>query len=101
MAVPHFGPLQRREALKCRRVIAEPVDQAGGDDPHTHLERAELRRRVRGAIRALPERQRRAIWHAEYEQRKRAAGAAALALTENATGQLLFRARALQSRLAV
>jgi RNA polymerase sigma-70 factor (ECF subfamily) len=92
----------RREALKLRRVIAEPVDEHGhADDPYTHAERAELRRRVRGAVRALPERQRRAIFRADFEQVDRKDIAAELGPTENATGQLLFRARRnLQSSLA-
>lgn len=83
----------RREALARRREIAEPIDQATEDDPYAQVERAEFQRRVRGAIRALPERQRLAIFRAEFQQRPRADIAAEFGLTENATGQLLFRAR--------
>jgi RNA polymerase sigma-70 factor (ECF subfamily) len=91
----------KREALKHRRVIAEPVERAHHEDPHFHAERAELRRQVRGAVAALPERQRRAIFRADFEQLDRKDIAAELGLTENATGQLLFRARrSLQSSLA-
>jgi len=71
------------------------------DDPHTHLERAELRKRVRTAIKRLPERQRVVIFRNDFEQADRKDIAAELGLTENATGQLLFRARRnLQSSLA-
>jgi RNA polymerase sigma-70 factor (ECF subfamily) len=102
----HFGAyattVARHEALARRRrpvTVTEPPDPA--EDLHACAERAELRQRVRGAIRALPERQRRALFHAEYEQRPRAEVAAALGLSENAAGQLLYRARrALQSSLA-
>jgi RNA polymerase sigma-70 factor, ECF subfamily len=91
----------RHEALKLRRTIAEPADHGSAEDPHTHLERAELRRRVRVAVRGLPERQRKVIFRNDFEQADRKEIAAELGLTENATGQLLFRARRnLQSSLA-
>ncbi|WP_028064458.1 RNA polymerase sigma factor [Solirubrobacter soli] len=91
----------RHEALKRRRVIATPAERVLVDDPHTHLERAELRQRVRTAIKRLPERQRTVIFRNDFEQADRKDIAAELGLTENATGQLLFRARRnLQSSLA-
>lgn len=91
----------RHEALKRRRVIATHADRVLVDDPHTHLERAELRKRVRTAIKRLPERQRVVIFRNDFEQADRKDIAAELGLTENATGQLLFRARRnLQSSLA-
>jgi RNA polymerase sigma-70 factor, ECF subfamily len=91
----------RHEALKLRRVIAEPVERGVAEDPHAHAERAELRKRVRVAIKGLPERQRRVIFRNDFEQADRKEIAAELGLTENATGQLLFRARRnLQSSLA-
>ena len=92
----------RHEALKLRRVIAEPVERESAEDPHAHVERQELRRRVRVALKGLPERQRKVIFRNDFEQADRKAIAAELGLTENATGQLLFRARRnLQSSLAV
>ena len=91
----------RHEAIKLRRTIAEPTDRATAEDPHVHLERAELRQKVRVAIKGLPERQRRVIFRNDFEQAERKDIAAELGLTENATGQLLFRARRnLQSSLA-
>jgi RNA polymerase sigma-70 factor (ECF subfamily) len=105
----------RHEALKRRDAAAGPhvrraetawltpkPPRAGlVDDPHTHLERAELRHRVRTAIKGLPERQRKVIFRNDFEQADRKDIAAELGLTENATGQLLFRARRnLQSSLA-
>jgi RNA polymerase sigma-70 factor, ECF subfamily len=91
----------RHEALKLRRTIAEPTDRATTEDPHAHLERAELRQKVRVAIKGLPERQRKVIFRNDFEQAERKDIAAELGLTENATGQLLFRARRnLQSSLA-
>jgi RNA polymerase sigma-70 factor (ECF subfamily) len=90
------------EALKLRRtVVAARGDDHLAADPHAAAEREELRRRVRIAIRRLPERQRRVLFRNDFEQADRKAIAAELGLTENATGQLLFRARRnLQSRLA-
>jgi RNA polymerase sigma-70 factor (ECF subfamily) len=91
----------RHEALKLRRVISEPVEHGFAEDPHAHAERTELRKRVRVALRELPERQRRVIFRNDFEQADRKDIAAELGLTENATGQLLFRARKnLQSSLA-
>jgi RNA polymerase sigma-70 factor (ECF subfamily) len=92
----------RNEALKLRRTSVPPRE---GDhlveDPHAHVERQELRRRVRVALKALPERQRTVIFRNDFEDLDRKAIAAELGLTENATGQLLFRARRnLQSSLA-
>ena len=56
---------------------------------------------MRDAIRELPERQRRVIFRVDFEQAARKDIAEELGLTENATGQLLFRARRnLQSSLA-
>jgi RNA polymerase sigma-70 factor (ECF subfamily) len=91
----------RHHALKRRRIIAEPVDGPGHDDLFAHIERTELRRRVRDAIRELPERQRRVIFRADFEELPRDEIAKEFGLTENAIGQLLFRARRnLQSTLA-
>jgi RNA polymerase sigma-70 factor, ECF subfamily len=91
----------RHEALKRRRVIPVAAERVLVEDPHTHLERAELRKRVRTAIKRLPERQRVVIFRNDFEQADRKDIAAELGLTENATGQLLFRARRnLQSSLA-
>ncbi len=74
---------------------------ARAQDPHAHVERQELRQRVRSALKDLPERQRRVIFRNDFEQADRKAIAAELGLTENATGQLLFRARrSLRSSLA-
>ena len=90
----------RNHALKRRRVIAEPVDEATDDDPLAGIERAELQRRVRAAIRELPERHRRVIFRADFEELPRDVIAKEFGLTENAIGQLLFRARRnLQSTL--
>jgi RNA polymerase sigma-70 factor, ECF subfamily len=93
----HFGAYAtmaaRNQALKRRRVIAEPADTAVEDDALAHLERDELRRRVRDAIRELPERQRRVIFRADFEQLPRDEIAREFGLNENAIGQLLFRAR--------
>jgi RNA polymerase sigma-70 factor (ECF subfamily) len=102
----HFGAYAtaaaRNQAFKRRRVIAEPVDGPGtDDDAFAQIERDELRRRVRDAIRELPERQRRVIFRADFEQLPRDEIAREFGLNENAIGQLLFRARRnLQSSLA-
>jgi RNA polymerase sigma-70 factor (ECF subfamily) len=92
----------RREALKLRRTVVAPRDgDQLAEDPHAYAERQELRRKVRVAIRRLPERQRKVIFRNDFEQADRKDIAAELGLTENATGQLLFRARRnLQSSLA-
>lgn len=91
----------RHEALKRRRTVTAPAESVLVEDPYTHLERAELRKRVRTAIKGLPERQRKVIFRNDFEQADRKDIAAELGLTENATGQLLFRARRnLQSSLA-
>ena len=100
----HFGAYAttaaRNQALKQRRIIAEPVDAGTDDDVFAHVERDELRRRVRDAIRELPERQRRVIFRADFEELPRDEIAKEFGLTENAIGQLLFRARRnLQSSL--
>ena len=101
----HFGAYAtiaaRNQALERRRVIAEPVDTPVEDDALAHLERDELRRRVRDAIRELPERQRRVIFRVDFEELPRDEIAREFGLNENAIGQLLFRARRnLQSTLA-
>jgi len=57
------------------------------------MEREELRRRVRLAIRELPERQRRVIFRADFEELPRDEIAREFGLNENAIAQLLFRAR--------
>jgi RNA polymerase sigma-70 factor, ECF subfamily len=91
----------RNHALKRRRLVAEPADTAVDCDALAHLEREELRRRVREAIRELPERQRRVIFRADFEQLPRDEIAREFGLNENAIAQLLFRARRnLQSSLA-
>ena len=48
---------------------------------------------MREAIRELPERQRRVIFRADFEELPRDEIAREFGLTENAIGQLLFRAR--------
>jgi RNA polymerase sigma-70 factor (ECF subfamily) len=91
----------RNQALKRRRVIAEQVDTPVEDDAVGHMEREELRQRVRDAIRELPERQRRVIFRADFEELPRDEIAREFGLNENAIAQLLFRARrSLQSSLA-
>jgi RNA polymerase sigma-70 factor (ECF subfamily) len=90
----------RHHALKRRRIIAEPVEEATHVDLLAGIERAEVQRRVRDAIRELPERQRRVIFRADFEELPRDEIAREFGLTENAIGQLLFRARRnLQSTL--
>jgi RNA polymerase sigma-70 factor, ECF subfamily len=93
----HFGAYTttatRNHALKRRRVIAEPLDTPVEDDTHVRMERDELRRRVRDAIRELPERQRRVIFRADFEELPRDEIAREFGLNENAIAQLLFRAR--------
>jgi RNA polymerase sigma-70 factor (ECF subfamily) len=90
----------RHHALKRRQIIAEPVEEATHEDPLAGIERAELQRRVRDAIRELPERRRRVIFRAGFEELPRDEIAKEFGLTENAIGQLLFRARRnLQSTL--
>ena len=91
----------RNHAFKHRRTIAVPVEEVCDDDPLAGLEREELQQRVREAIRELPERQRRVIFRADFQELPRDEIAREFGLTENAIGQLLFRARRnLQSTLA-
>jgi RNA polymerase sigma-70 factor (ECF subfamily) len=93
----HFGAYAttaaRNQALKRRRIVAEPLDTPVEDDTHVRMEREELRRRVRDAIRELPERQRRVIFRADFEELPRDEIAREFGLNENAIAQLLFRAR--------
>jgi len=86
----------RRTALRRRTVLAEPIE--GPQEDHTNA--VVLRDHVRGALNALPERQRQAMFLHVYADRPNDEIGAALGLNANATGQLLHRARrSLQSSL--
>lgn len=86
----------RRTALRRRSVLADPIDRAQED----HASAVVLREHVRGALSALPERQRQAMFLQVYADRPNDEIGAALGLTANAAGQLLHRARrSLQSSL--
>jgi RNA polymerase sigma-70 factor (ECF subfamily) len=90
----------RRAALRSqRRRSAFLPPEAGGDDhgctegAHERVERADLRRTVRGALAALPQRQRTALFRAAYQDRTCAEIGAELGLDANGAAQLLHRAR--------
>jgi RNA polymerase sigma-70 factor (ECF subfamily) len=86
----------RRSALSHRTLLADPLE-APQDD---HATGVVLRDHVRGALRALPERQRQALFLQAYADQPNDEIGAALGLTANAAGQLLHRARrSLQSNL--
>ncbi|MBE2317030.1 sigma-70 family RNA polymerase sigma factor [Solirubrobacter sp. CPCC 204708] len=97
---PGFGAyattVARRNALRHRAPLATGPDRPQEDHSTAVVCRADVRR----ALSALPERQRRAVFLSTYADQPHEAVGAALGLTPNATGQLLFRARsALQSSL--
>jgi RNA polymerase sigma-70 factor (ECF subfamily) len=86
----------RRSALSHRTLLAEPHEHPQDD----HATGVVLRDHVRGALRALPERQRQALFLQAYADQPNDEIGAALGLTANAAGQLLHRARrSLQSSL--
>ena len=86
----------RRTALRRRTILAEPVEHPQED----HTSAVVLRDHVRGALNALPERQRQAMFLHVYADRPNDEIGATLGLNANATGQLLHRARrSLQSSL--
>ena len=86
----------RRNALRRRTILAEPIELPQED----HASAVVLRDHVRGALNALPERQRQAMFLHVYADRPNDEIGAALGLNANATGQLLHRARrSLQSSL--
>ncbi|MDA0181075.1 sigma-70 family RNA polymerase sigma factor [Solirubrobacter phytolaccae] len=93
---PYATTVARRTALRQRVLVAEPADQSQED----HVSAVVLRDHVRGALSALPERQRQAMFLHLYADRPNDEIGAALGLNANATGQLLHRARrSLQSSL--
>ncbi|MFA9271522.1 MAG: RNA polymerase sigma factor [Baekduiaceae bacterium] len=71
--------------------VAEPADPAPASAEH--VERQELARAVRTAIRELPPRQRKALFESAYEGRALVDIGEALGLSANATAQLIHRAR--------
>lgn len=92
----YASTVARRSALSQRTVLAEPHELPQDD----HATGVILRDHVRGALRALPERQRTALFLHTYADRPNDEVGAALGLTANAAGQLLHRARrSLQSSL--
>ncbi len=86
--------LGRLRALRRVAAVADvAVSDPAGGDPAGQLEAAERRRLVRAAVRALPDRQRLAVFRDAYEDQPRTVIAEELQLDPNAVGQLLWRAR--------
>ena len=87
----------RRTALRRRMLLTDTVHDHPQED---HASAVVLRDHVRGALGALPERQRQAMFLHVYADRPNDEIGATLGLNANATGQLLHRARrSLQSSL--
>lgn len=87
-ALKRVGGRSRTVALEA---IIDPADPGAGVPEG--LEREELRRAVRGAMRELPARQRTALFQSAYEGRALVDIGDALGLSANATAQLIHRAR--------
>jgi len=86
----------RRNALRQRTLVPDAHEPREEDHAHAVI----LRDHVRGALNALPERQRQAMFLQVYADRPNDEIGDALGLTANAAGQLLHRARrSLQSSL--
>ena len=87
-ALKRVGGRARTVALD---TVIDPADPGAGVPEG--LERDELRRAVRGAMRELPARQRTALFQSAYEGRALLDIGEALGLSANATAQLVHRAR--------